>query len=156
MRYATFNYAILLLLTFSAITGCDSPGEKINDTTKDVNNESITSEKETMMYLSDMEESKERTLLDVELNERQIRRLREDAKQDNSSGQLKRLQVLETLERQNNNLKTKMIDYKGDSIASWYLFKAQFEQDMRTLSNTLGNLTPLVSSFENQLTCNIV
>ncbi len=97
-------------------------------------------EAESVHYLADMEKYKGEVMLDIEMNNQSISELKKTAMQKEKYSRLKSLEILDQLERQNNSLRMKMIDYTGDGIASWRLFKAEFSSDMKTLSNSLSIL----------------
>lgn len=131
----------VLLMALPFFTGCTRPEIEFHDETNEIINRHQTfSDRENIQYLADMEEFRENVIIDIEANNKCISELKKGFSEKEKSVRLEKMELLDQLERQNNNMRFRMNDYTGDGIASWYSFKAEFSSDMKTLSNSLNIL----------------
>lgn len=129
------------LLTASLLTACFSSGEKLDNAEKEVTEANKALEEANKEYLEDVKAYKAETEKTIEKNKERIADLKLQAAKEKENIRAENLKKIEELERQNNNLKGKLFDYREENKDKWNTFKSEFSHDMDELGKAIAGLT---------------
>lgn len=122
------------ILTVSLLlTGCFSSGEKKDNAEKEVVEANKALEEANKAYMEDVKAYKAETEKVIENNKERIADLKLQAAKEKENIKTENLKKIEDLERQNNNLKNKLFDYRENDSNKWDKFKSEFIKDMDEL-----------------------
>ena len=130
------------LLIASSLTGCFSSGEKKEQAEEKVAEANEALEKANKAYLEDVKSYKAETEKAIANNQERIADLRFQAAKEKENLRAENLKKIEDLERQNNNLKNKLFDYRENNNSKWDKFKSEFNQDMNELKEAIAGFSP--------------
>lgn len=136
MKNSILIFSVLLIA--SSLTGCFSSGEKKEQAEEKAAEANEALEKANKAYLEDVKTYKAETEKVIENNQERIADLKFQAAKEKESLRIENLAKIEELERQNNNLKNKLFDYRGNDSDKWDRFKSEFNQDMDELRKTIA------------------
>ena len=130
------SVVMLVLLAFYQV-GCNSSTKNLED----AKTESVKAETELKIaekeYLEDLREyriSKANEILENEKRIAEYKALKVENKVEIN-------EKINAIEKKNNELKTKMENYKDDGEENWKTFKSEFNRDMDELGKALKDLT---------------
>ena len=145
MRIKYFILTIIVLITGSKLVGYNTPGMKsvtggisvVNQSKQDVKKPNDDSK-------SDWQQFKIDAKVRIDANEQNIAKfnadMKADIKVDGKKVKKSYKKEVARLEKQNNELKTKLNEYKYDSKGKWMEFKKGFNKDMDAVGNSINNL----------------
>lgn len=129
-------------ITVTLLTGCFSSEEKKENAEKEAVEANKALEKANKEYLEEVKAYKAETERVIENNKERIADLKLQAAKEKESVRTENLRRIEELERQNNNLKNKLFDYRENDHDKWDEFKSGFNQDMDELREAIAEFPP--------------
>jgi len=144
MQIKYFILTIIVLITGSKLVGYNNPGMKSGADVIAMVNQSGQDVKKQDDSKSDWQQFKIDAKIRIDANEQKIIKFNADMKADIKSDGKKvkkgyKKEVVR-LEKQNNELKNKLEEYKYDSKENWMKFKKGFNHDMDAVGNSINNL----------------
>lgn len=121
------------ILTASFLTGCFSSAEKKDNAEKEVVEANKALEEANKAYWEDVKAYKAETEKVIENNKERIADLKLQAAKEKENIRAENLKKIDEFERQNNNLKNKLFDYRENDHDKWDEFKSGFNRDMDKL-----------------------
>jgi septal ring factor EnvC (AmiA/AmiB activator) len=148
MKNQMLMLSILVLITGSLLTNCQSPASKEDkakdevqaaansmdatlDTMFEVGQDTITA------YQAFVKESEVR----MDAFEKNIAELKVKIAKENKENKAAYQKNLADLEQKNSEMKRKLKAYKDDGIEGWNKFKTEFSKDLDELGNAFKNFT---------------
>lgn len=141
MKTSNLIMASALVVSFMALSNCNTHEEKVEKAEENVAEANKDLEKANQEYMFDVENYRLETADKLAANERNIIEFnaRIDSKKKDVTEDYK-AKVAE-LDKKNTDMKKRMDDYKADSKEKWESFKAEFNHDMEELGQSFKNLT---------------
>lgn len=145
MKIKYFILTIIVLITGSKLVGYNIAGLKaieegraaVSQTNQDVQKPDGDSK-------SDWQQFKIDAKVKIDANEQKIAKfnadMKADIKVDGKKANKSYKKEVARLEKQNNELKKKLDEYKYDSKEKWMKFKKGFNHDMDAVGNSINNL----------------
>jgi TolA-binding protein len=130
---------ILLTSIIMLTTGCTTPAENVENAKSDVQTAEEDLNKANEEFQKDVIQFKVEMKKAIASNEKTIEELKVNIKTSNAKDRAAHEKQIERLELKNNDLKTTIADYKGESNNDWLFFKSEFNKDMDTLGSALKN-----------------
>lgn len=127
----------LLLFCVVGFSGCTSSKENVESAQDDVKKADEALKQATKEYQEDMKAYRIETQEKIDANNKKIAELRLNAANKKESVRNEHLKGIEELERKNNQMKTKLDDYRDDGREKWERFKKEFGEDMNELGEAL-------------------
>ena len=127
----------LLLFGVVGFSGCTSSKENVEAAQDDVEKADEALKQATKEYQEDMRTYRIETQEKIDANNRKIAELKLNAASKKESVRKEHVKGIEELERKNNQMKTKLDDYRDDGREKWERFKKEFGEDMNELGEAL-------------------
>jgi hypothetical protein len=141
------NKKLILALAISLFTmsviviSCSSPSEKVENAQDNLVKANQDLDKANEEYLSDIENCKKEAAEKTAANEKSIAEFK--ARVENEKKEVKKeyYDKIAKLEEKNNDIKSRMADYKAEGKEKWEIFKTEFSRDMNELGTAFKDLT---------------
>jgi len=145
MKIKYFILTIIVLITGSKLTGYNTGSSKTITGNISIVRQSARAENISKAdTISDWQQFKIDAKAKIDANEQKIAKFNADMKADIKSDgkKVKKSYKKEVarLEKQNNELKNKLIEYKYEGKDKWMEFKKGFNHDMDAVGNSINNL----------------
>ena len=128
-------------LSFSILTSCSTPAEKVEKAENNVvqaNNELDSANK---VYLADVASFKKENNEKIAANNKSIAEFNQRIADQKATAKADYTIKIAELEKKNTDMKKKMDDYKEGGKDNWSKFKTEFSHDMDELGKAFKNLT---------------
>lgn len=126
-----------ILLGSIALTGCYTSSEEKVDAEKEVVEANKALEDARKAYLEEVNAYKTENEKLIQKNQERIEELKILIEMQKKEVKSINLKSIEELERQNNNLKNKLYDYKESDATNWNGFKSEFMKELKELNSNI-------------------
>lgn len=135
-------YRILFSLLVVIVASCtESDGEKVDEAAEDVREAKENLDKKTAEFAVEVEAYRESIQRDIEQNRMEIARLKDEKIKSAKADVIRvRNEKIAQLEKRNDELDTRMKEFKSDSKENWEEFKREFKNDMDELGDAFRNI----------------
>lgn len=141
MKSLILTIAMAFFIAGAMLTSCNSPAEKVDNAKKDVIEEQKELDKAKADLAAEMANYRTETSVRMATNDQMIAdlRLRIDKEKKETRAAFK--QKIDELEQKNNEIKSKLDNYKWETRDDWERFKTEFNHDMDQLGEGFKSLT---------------
>lgn len=135
---------VLTVFFFAAgmmFTSCETPAQRVQNAESNVveAEEELADAKED--YEADVERYRQQTAGKIEDNNRSIAEFKARTEAEKNETRADYQTELARLEKQNNDLNSRLNNYQMEGKSNWETFKMEFGRDMDQLGNELRDLT---------------
>lgn len=149
MKKSMFMLTIPALLSASLFfTSCSTSADKVEDAKEDVTGakSDLQDAREDLQdanqeYLADVESYRRETAAKIEANNQSLIAFNTQIKNESMEARADYRRQLDELERKNDNMRSRMDDYKVNGQSNWESFKKEYNRDMDALGVAFKNLT---------------
>lgn len=142
MKKSTTTLAFSLLLMGTVLVSCKTTTKEDSIViSQDRVGDTIVVSKSTTITNLEWQEFKERTNATINENERKISEMKLKMKETGKEFDASYQQKINRLEERNEEMKTKVANYKSDASANWDSFKREVNHDMTEIGEAFKNIT---------------
>jgi len=134
-------FGSLAIFTILILAACSSSAEKVESAKEQVNQAQLDLNKAEEAYAKDVSDFRIAVNEKIVANEKEIAEIHIKLKTSKSKLAAEYQKRIVLLETQNEDLKTKITDYKADKRENWTNFKNEFQRDLDALGTALKNFT---------------
>jgi anion-transporting ArsA/GET3 family ATPase len=139
MKKTVLTMVVLAFMAGVMFTGCNSPGQKLKNAEDDVVEANAALEKANQEYLADLESYRQATAVQTITNEQMIAELKARASKVKASARADYDKKVNELEEWNNDMKSRLANFKDEEQDNWVSFKAEFSRDMKELGKAISD-----------------
>lgn len=148
MKKSILVLTVFLFVGGMMLTSCETPAQRVQNAESDVveAEEDVVEAEEELSdaredYLNDVERYKEETAERIEENNQRIAEFKERTEAEKNETRADYKTELARLEKQNNDLKSRLSGYSAEGKSKWETFKTNFARDMEQLGDEISDLT---------------
>ena len=142
MKKTILTFAITAFIAGITLVGCNNPpsDNKVENAKEDVNEAKQDLREAENDYAREWQEYRNEQLAKLANNDKEIADYRVKIKTEKAEVRERKEKRLAELERENNELKVRLDNYKDDGQNNWQQFKTEFNQSMDHLGQGFKNL----------------
>lgn len=145
MKKTIFTITITIFAIGILLTGCQSSAEKVEnarDNVQDAKDNVVVAQQELNQALNDsILQFKKESMENINAYEKSIAEFKTKIATEKKETRAIYEKKISELEQKNNQMKTKLEEYKDNGQEAWVSFKAEFNHDMNELGEAFKDLT---------------
>ena len=141
MKNATINFAVLVFMAGTLLTGCRTTSEqKADNAEEDVRDAKEELREARAEYRAEWRAFRIESEQKIEANEKKIEAFKERMENAGPERKAKYGRRVADLEQKNRDLRRNLAEYRDEGRSRWEQFKSNFKRDMDGIGETMNDL----------------